>query len=276
MLVACATLAALFPFVGTIIYMIVRPPEFLDDVRLRELEMQAAEARLSSFDHQLCPYCDYAVKGDYLRCPSCLRRLRSAARLQQADRPRLEAVPVLRGRDGRRPVALARAGAGRRDGRRQQAVRPAVRAASLPPRLSTKEPLHGPDPHPGQAGRVRARSHRRDHRPLRAQGPAHRRAQAHDDHTRARRAALRRARRQAVLRRAGGLHHLRPAGGDGARGRAGRARRAPGDRRDQPARGRPRLDPRRLRRRGRPEHGPRLRRRRSPPSARPRCSSPDL
>ena len=68
--------ASLFPFVGTIVYMIVRPPEFLDDVRLRELEMQAAEARLTSFDYQLCPYCDYEVKGDYLRCPSCMRRLK--------------------------------------------------------------------------------------------------------------------------------------------------------------------------------------------------------
>src|SRR5215218_10586684 len=76
MLIACATAAALFPFVGTIVYMIVRPPEFLDDVRERELEMQAAEARLSSFDFQLCPYCDYEVKGDYLRCPSCMRRLK--------------------------------------------------------------------------------------------------------------------------------------------------------------------------------------------------------
>ena len=46
MLVGCATLASIFPFVGTIVYMIVRPPEYLDDVRERELEMQAAEARL--------------------------------------------------------------------------------------------------------------------------------------------------------------------------------------------------------------------------------------
>jgi ABC-type enterochelin transport system permease subunit len=58
LLVGCATVASLFPFVGTIVYAIIRPPEFLDDVRLRELEMQAAEARLSSFDFQLCPYCD--------------------------------------------------------------------------------------------------------------------------------------------------------------------------------------------------------------------------
>jgi hypothetical protein len=76
MLVACATLAALFPFVGTIVYAIVRPPEYLDDVRLRELEMQAAEARLVSLDYQLCPHCEYEVKSDYLRCPSCRRKLK--------------------------------------------------------------------------------------------------------------------------------------------------------------------------------------------------------
>ena len=35
--------------------MIVRPPEFLDDVRERELEMQAAEAALAQLDYQLLP-----------------------------------------------------------------------------------------------------------------------------------------------------------------------------------------------------------------------------
>src|SRR5207248_8659900 len=46
MLVGCATAASLFPFIGTIVYMIVRPPEYLEDVRERELEIAAAEARL--------------------------------------------------------------------------------------------------------------------------------------------------------------------------------------------------------------------------------------
>jgi hypothetical protein len=78
MLVACATAASLFPFVGTIVYTIVRPPEYLDDVRLRELEMTAAEARLANLDYQLCPHCDYEVKGDYLRCPSCMRKLKDS------------------------------------------------------------------------------------------------------------------------------------------------------------------------------------------------------
>ena len=103
MLVGCATLASLFPFVGTIVYMIVRPPEYLDDVRLRELEMQAAEARLVALDYELCPHCEYEIKGDYLRCPSCMRKLKDRCRsCAQGDRPGVAHVPVLRGRDRRR------------------------------------------------------------------------------------------------------------------------------------------------------------------------------
>jgi hypothetical protein len=76
MLVACATAASLFPFVGTFVYMIVRPPEYLDDVRERDLEMQAAEARLAEWGFHLCPHCDAEVEKDFLRCPSCLRKLK--------------------------------------------------------------------------------------------------------------------------------------------------------------------------------------------------------
>jgi hypothetical protein len=76
LLVVRATLRPFFPFIGTIVYLIVRPPEFLDDVRLRELEMTAAEARLASLDYSLCPHCDYEVQSDYLRCPSCMRKLK--------------------------------------------------------------------------------------------------------------------------------------------------------------------------------------------------------
>jgi hypothetical protein len=76
MLVICATVASLFPFVGTILYVIVRPPEYLDDIRERELEMQAAEARLHDTSYMLCPHCDYEVEKDFLRCPNCKRKLR--------------------------------------------------------------------------------------------------------------------------------------------------------------------------------------------------------
>jgi hypothetical protein len=76
MLVGCATIASLFPYVGTIVYMIVRPPEYLEDVRERELEMQAAEARLAELGYHLCPHCDFEVEKDFLRCPNCMRKLR--------------------------------------------------------------------------------------------------------------------------------------------------------------------------------------------------------
>lgn len=78
MLIACATAASLFPFVGTIIYLVVRPPEYLEDARERELEIRAAEARLASLEHHRCPHCDGEVERNFLRCPSCLRKLKDA------------------------------------------------------------------------------------------------------------------------------------------------------------------------------------------------------
>lgn len=75
-LIACATAASLFPVVGTVVYMIVRPPEYLEDVRERELEMQAAEARLSELGQLVCANCGYEVERDFLRCPSCSRKLK--------------------------------------------------------------------------------------------------------------------------------------------------------------------------------------------------------
>ena len=72
----CATACSLFPFVGTLVYMIVRPPEYLEDVHERELEIQAAEARLAESGVLLCPYCDHEIEKDFLRCPTCLRKLK--------------------------------------------------------------------------------------------------------------------------------------------------------------------------------------------------------
>jgi hypothetical protein len=77
LLVGCAAAASFFfPFVGTVVYMIVRPPEYLDDVRERQIEMAAAEARLAQVQHHTCPYCEFEIEKSFLRCPSCLRRLK--------------------------------------------------------------------------------------------------------------------------------------------------------------------------------------------------------
>jgi RNA polymerase subunit RPABC4/transcription elongation factor Spt4 len=75
-LALCATATALFPFVGTIVYMIVRPPEYLEDIRERELEMQASEARLAQLAYYACEHCGHEVDKDFLICPRCHSRLR--------------------------------------------------------------------------------------------------------------------------------------------------------------------------------------------------------
>ena len=103
MLVGCATAASLFPFVGTIVYVILRPPEYLEDVRERELEMRAAEARLHELDSWLCPHCDYRIERDFVRCPSCLRKLKErCVNCSAPARPGVDDLPLLRDRGARR------------------------------------------------------------------------------------------------------------------------------------------------------------------------------
>ncbi len=76
-LVAMATvLGAVPPFLGPLIYMLFRPPEYLEDVHEREIEIAAAEARLATFEQLACQYCGFEVERAFLRCPSCLRRLK--------------------------------------------------------------------------------------------------------------------------------------------------------------------------------------------------------
>jgi hypothetical protein len=75
-LVACATAASLFPYIGTFVYSILRPPEFLEDARERRLEIRAAELRVRQLSELSCPNCRYPVEKSYLRCPHCQRRLK--------------------------------------------------------------------------------------------------------------------------------------------------------------------------------------------------------
>jgi Double zinc ribbon len=75
-LIACATAASLFPYVGTIVYAILRPPEFLDDARERDLEMRSSELRVRQLQEQSCPNCGFPIERNYLRCPSCRVRVK--------------------------------------------------------------------------------------------------------------------------------------------------------------------------------------------------------
>jgi Double zinc ribbon len=79
-LIACATAASVFPYLGTIVYTILRPPEFLEDRDERELELRAAELELRQRIEQSCPHCEYPIERSYLRCPNCERRLRNPCR----------------------------------------------------------------------------------------------------------------------------------------------------------------------------------------------------
>ena len=79
-LIACATLASVFPYLGTIVYTILRPPEFLEDREERELELRAAELELRQRIENSCPHCEYPIERNYLRCPNCERRLRNPCR----------------------------------------------------------------------------------------------------------------------------------------------------------------------------------------------------
>ena len=50
LLVWVVTLIGVIPFIGPVIYMLFRPPEYLEDVRERELEIKAMEKRLGARD----------------------------------------------------------------------------------------------------------------------------------------------------------------------------------------------------------------------------------
>ena len=74
-LVVAALTGLVFGPLGALVYAIVRPPEYLDDVRERELEMRMMEQRLAS--EERCPFCRTPAREDYLVCPTCGRRLRA-------------------------------------------------------------------------------------------------------------------------------------------------------------------------------------------------------
>jgi hypothetical protein len=83
-LVGMATLLGLMPpFIGALIYMLFRPPEYLEDVRERELEIKAMEERLSRRDLH-CPVCRADVDATFLVCPVCTTRLRQSCRTCKA------------------------------------------------------------------------------------------------------------------------------------------------------------------------------------------------
>lgn len=74
---ACTAIALIIPFLGPLVYLFIRPPEYLTDAHDRELETLALEHQLGGLT---CPACAGAVQPRFLVCPSCAESLRQPCR----------------------------------------------------------------------------------------------------------------------------------------------------------------------------------------------------
>ena len=96
-LVTCAAGASLFPFVGTIVYTILRPPEFLEDARERQLEIRAAELRRQAARGAVLPQLRLPDRAHLPALPGLQGPGARAVRVvPKADRPALDDLPLLR------------------------------------------------------------------------------------------------------------------------------------------------------------------------------------
>ena len=64
------------PIIGLVVYLMLRPRETLADAYERSLEQEALLQAIE--EPEICPGCGQRVRGDYLYCPSCHTRLKSA------------------------------------------------------------------------------------------------------------------------------------------------------------------------------------------------------
>lgn len=152
-LVACATIGSFFPYIGTAVYAIVRPPEFLEDAHERELEIKAAELRVRQLTEASCPNCEYPIERNYLRCPQCQHRLKDPCpSCRKPVDPRWVLCPYCetalseRARRKRQPARRKAKEPG------QEVMEPKPRESKQPPkRTEKKEPVREPDADPRKA-----------------------------------------------------------------------------------------------------------------------------
>ena len=74
--ILAALLVALLPFVGIIIYLILRPPETLAEAYERALEEEALLQEIE--ERPTCPGCSRTIDPNWILCPHCHTRLRKA------------------------------------------------------------------------------------------------------------------------------------------------------------------------------------------------------
>lgn len=92
-LVGTATALGLVPFAGPVVYLLFRPPETLEEVHARQVELHALEVRLARREEH-CPVCRIEVEPSFLVCPVCTTQLKQpCARCQSPLDPLWQACP---------------------------------------------------------------------------------------------------------------------------------------------------------------------------------------
>jgi hypothetical protein len=151
-LVGCATLASFIPYLGTAVYAIVRPPEFLEDAHERELEIKAAELRVRQLEELTCQGCGYPIEKSYLRCPQCQRRLKDPCQScgKPVD-PRWSLCPHCEAplSERERPVRRQRPAESRKATGEESPRRPRGERKAPKPREERSAPKQAPDGAPG-------------------------------------------------------------------------------------------------------------------------------
>ena len=107
-----------------------RPPAGVPGRRARrDLEIAAAQARLQNLEHPHCQYCGFEVEKSFLRCPSCLRRLKEPCTVcgKPLD-PRWKICPYCEAEVGQAPPEARRA--------RPRRAAPAAAAGGAVPRAA--------------------------------------------------------------------------------------------------------------------------------------------
>ena len=74
--ILAALVAAVLGPLGLIIYVILRPPQTLDEAYQRTLEEEALLTEIE--ERPVCPGCGARVRADWQLCPTCHTRLRKA------------------------------------------------------------------------------------------------------------------------------------------------------------------------------------------------------
>jgi hypothetical protein len=188
-LIGTATVASLIPFIGTIVYTILRPPEFLADAREREIETQASELRMRHLTAQSCPRCEHPIERSWLRCPECRHRLKDPCvscnrpvdprwalcpycetplRREEEEAPRKRSRS--RARSSSRPAEAAQPARQQAPARRSQAPAPGPRSAPPPAEANARgqraeRPQRTERPGAEPAGEAEARTRRRSSTP---------------------------------------------------------------------------------------------------------------